>query len=278
MNADKASELAARRVGAAHADAQHRVALAESFYPPELRAYRRAEIAFLQWELARGVLHADTGSPWWRAINNRLLHDKLEAALLHHADARDASTPGARLWLEFLIAPSPAAWYRAHNRSIVAGYLEHQELAAAELPAERLMINVTLMRVLFTHVLVARPTLALGRFGALGSWSADPRRSSVRLFLDLRNVFPEVYPLVNMSVDAVLALEGRVARALDYGLIVPKLEQIYAFAAEQLDEPTIVGLVENGDPCYAGLRIERGQLASDALIRTLARVTRPRPG
>ncbi|MEV6137595.1 hypothetical protein AB0L63_16310 [Nocardia sp. NPDC051990] len=271
MNADKASELAA-----AHTDARQRVALAESFYPPELRAYRRAEIAFLQWELARGVLDAAAGSPWWRAINDRLLHDKLEAALLHRASAHDASTPGARLWLEFLVAPSPAAWYRAHNRSIVTGYLQHQKLAAAELPAERLMINVTLMRVLFTHVLVARPTLALGRFGALGGWSADPRRSSVRLFLDLRNVFPEVYPLANMSVDAVLALEGRVARALDYGLIVPKLEQIYAFAAEQLEEPMIVGLVENGDPCYAGLRIQRGQLASDTLTRTLARVTRPR--
>ncbi|WP_051182197.1 hypothetical protein [Nocardia vinacea] len=277
MNADKASELAARRVGAAHADAQHRVALAESCYPPALRGYGRAEIAFLRWELARGVLDPETGSPWWRAINDRLLHDKLEAALLHQAGIRDASTPGARLWLEFLISPSPAAWYRAHNRSIVSGYLEHQELAEAELPAERLMINVTLMRVLFTHVLVARPTLALGRFGRLGGWSADPRRSSVRLFLDLRNAFPEVYPLTELSVEAVLALEGRVARALDYGLIVPKLEQVYAFAAEHLDEPMIVGLVENGDPCYAGLRIQRVRLASDVLIRTLARATRPRP-
>ncbi|WP_330256470.1 hypothetical protein OG874_19045 [Nocardia sp. NBC_00565] len=278
MNADKASELAARRVGAAHADAHQRIALAEGFYPPALRAYGRAEIAFLRWELARGVFDPETGSPWWRAINDRLLHDKLEAALLHHAGVRDGSTPGARLWLEFLTAPSPTAWYRAHNRSIVAGYLEHQELAEAELPAERLMINVTLMRVLFTHALVARPRLALGRFGRLGGWSADPRRSSVRLFLDLRNVFPEVYPLTNSSVNAVLALEGRVARTLDYGLIVPKLEHVYAFAAEHLDEPMIVELVDNGDPCYAGLRIQRGQLASDSLIRLLARATRPRLG
>jgi hypothetical protein len=217
-----------------------------------------------------------TGSPWWRAVNDRLLHDKLEAALLHGAGVPRASTPRVQLWIEFLTAPSPAAWYRAHNRSVVSGYLEHQRLAEAELPAERLMINVTLMRVLFTHALVARPGLALGRFGFVGGWSADPRRSSVRLFLDLRNVFPEEYPLTDVSVESVLALEGRVARALDYGLIVPKLDDVYAFAAEHLDEPMVVGLVDNGSPCYAGLRIDRAQLASDSLIRLLARTTRPR--
>jgi hypothetical protein len=132
INRNEARELAARRVGAVHGDAQQRVALAEESYRPQFRAYGRAELAFLRGELTRGVLDPETGSPWWRAVNDRLLHDKLEAALLHRAGSTDASTPGARLWAEFLTAPSPSAWYRPHNRSVVSGYMEHLALAEAE--------------------------------------------------------------------------------------------------------------------------------------------------
>jgi hypothetical protein len=35
--------------------------------------------------------------------------------------------------LGFLVRPSPAAWYPAHNASIVAGYLENEALAVEEL-------------------------------------------------------------------------------------------------------------------------------------------------
>ncbi|MFI9502908.1 hypothetical protein [Nocardia sp. NPDC052566] len=275
MNADEAREVAARRVEAAHRDAEQRIALAQSFYPEPLRGYGRAEIAFLRWEIERGVLDHDTGSPWWRAINDRLLHDKLEAALLHAAGEGAAAPPRARLWSEFLSAPSPAAWYRAHNRSIVSGYLDHQALAEAEIPAERMMINVTLMRVLFTHALVAHPALALGRFGLIGRWPADPRGSAVRLFLDLRDVFPQRYPLQDVPIAALLAAEGRIPRAMDYGLIVPKLTPVYAFAAQQLDEPAVTTLIADGNPCYAGLRIKRSDLATDRIIRLIARLTHP---
>jgi hypothetical protein len=89
MNRNEARELAARRVGAVHGDAQQRVALAEESYRPQFRAYGRAELAFLRGELTRGMLDPETGSPWWRAVNDRLLHDKLEAALLHRAGSTD---------------------------------------------------------------------------------------------------------------------------------------------------------------------------------------------
>ena len=65
--------------------------------------------------------------------------------------------------MDFLRKPSARAWYRAHNSSIIAGYLEHRQLSAAELPVERFFMDVALARVLFVHALVIRPKLALGR-------------------------------------------------------------------------------------------------------------------
>ncbi|WP_433657475.1 hypothetical protein ACQPW1_38155 [Nocardia sp. CA-128927] len=274
MNTDRASELAAQQVGAVHPDPDQRLALAASFYPERLSAYARAELTFLRWELTRGVLHPDSGSPWWRAVNDRLLHDQLEAALL--GASGHASTPGARLWQQFLAAPSPVTWYRAHNLSIVSGYLENRQLAEAELDAERLMINVTLARVLFTHALIERPDRALGRFARLGPYVADPRSSSVGLFLDLRNVFPRHYPLHDYSIQRLLTDEGRAARAIDFGLILPKRVPVYAFAAASLGEPRIEELVDGDLFRYGGPSVDPTQLESDALTRLVAAATRAR--
>ncbi|MFI6167909.1 hypothetical protein ACIBCN_14100 [Nocardia sp. NPDC051052] len=274
MNPDRASELAAQRVAAVHADPDQRLALTASCYPTHLSAYARAELTFLRWELTRGVLHPVSGSPWWRAINDRLLHDQLEATLL--GDSGRASTPGARLWQRFLAAPSPVSWYRAHNLSIVSGYLENQPLAEAELDVEQLMINVTLARVLFTHALIECPALALGRFARLGPRLADPRASSVGLFLDLRNVFPRRYPLHDYSIHQLLADEGRAARAIDFGLILPKRVPVYTFAATSLDEPRIATLVDGDLFRYGGPSVDPTQLEADALTRVIAAATRTR--
>ena len=63
-----------------------------------------------------------------------------------------------RLWLEFVATPTPSHWYRAHNASIVAGYLEHEGLAEEESTPERFFMNVALARVLYyAHALLAPP-------------------------------------------------------------------------------------------------------------------------
>ena len=64
--------------------------------------------------------------------------------------------------MNFLQKPSARAWYRAHNSSIIAGYLEHRQLSMAELPVKRFFMDVALCRVLYVHALVIRPELALG--------------------------------------------------------------------------------------------------------------------
>jgi hypothetical protein len=251
-----AAELASERVRSVRRSPDERVALAAGFYDRAgRRGYERAELSFLRWEIARGVLHDDeaepAGSPWWRAVNDRLLRDKTEAGLLHNGQRGRASSVNVEHWLGFLRGPSPAAWWRAHNASIVSAYLDHEDLARLELEAERFMMNVALARVLLTHAMVARPSLAIGRLAPLGPRLADPRRATVALFVDLRRSYPEEYPLTDVTVEQLVAREGRIARAIDERVISPRLADLYAFSAALLDEPRITEFVRAGIPRYA---------------------------
>jgi hypothetical protein len=161
------------------------------------------------------------------------------------------------LWLEFIAAPSAATWYRAHNASIVGGYLLHEPIAENELRVERFMMNVALVRVPYAHALAAAPRLALGRFAPLGRWLGDPRRRAVRLFLDLRDVFPDAYPLDGWALDELIAAEQALGRALDYGMIASRLTELYEFAADHIGEPRICTLESDGAPCYSWAWEER---------------------
>src|SRR6185503_16302199 len=126
-------------------------------------------------------------------------------------------------------------WYRAHNASIVAGYLEHRNLAEAEGAPERFFMNVALARVLYAHALVGAPRLALGRFAPLGRLLGDPRGGMAGLFLSLRRVVPDRYPL-EREVPYYIADEQHLGRLLDYAVIVPRLQQLYEWSARELGE------------------------------------------
>lgn len=181
-----AASAAALEVGRVRDDPRGRYELAASFYRHAEGARRRygaAELSFLRWELSRGVLAppgADVpGSPWWRAVNERLLRDKAEGRMLAAGARGGAGTASVELWVAFVERPGPGAWYRAHNASIVGAYLEHEALTAAELRVERFMMNVALVRVLYAHALVARPQLAWApwRASVLCSATHGDRRS-----------------------------------------------------------------------------------------------------
>jgi hypothetical protein len=119
-----------------------RIALVERSYrgpfgqAPRHLPYRRAAMSFMRWQLRRGVLepaHSHRpGSPWWRAVNERLLRDGCEAVALSGGLAGPASSRTARHWMSFADHPTAPAWYRAHNSSVVAAYLDHRDLAEAE--------------------------------------------------------------------------------------------------------------------------------------------------
>ena len=145
---------------------------------PLHRPFRRAALSFMRWQAHRGVLNAldasPSGSPWWRALNERLLRDGCEALALTAGLAGEPTSSAVHLWLDFIATPTARSWYRAHNASIVSGYLEHQALAvqraAAALDAVRPGASGHL-----DQVLKREPALA-GRGGAV-----DPRQLTTAL-------------------------------------------------------------------------------------------------
>jgi hypothetical protein len=110
-------------------------------------------------------------------------------------------------------------------------------------------MNVALARVLFAHALVGAPRLALGRLAPLGRLG-DPRLGLVGVFLSLRRVLPNRYPLP-LDVEDYVADEQRLGRALDYAVIVPRLQRLYEWSARQLGEPDLLDLIRDGSPIYA---------------------------
>jgi len=273
-----------RVVAAVRDDPARRLRLAADFYDQlacgrDIRGYRRAEIAFMRWQIRCGVLSPlDTdqpGSPWWRAVNEGLLRDTVEADLLFNGAPGTPTTAGVELWLTFLADPTPRTWYRAHNASIVDGYLRHRDLVAEEGPLERFFMDVALLRVLYAQCLLIRPRLALGRLAVLGRLLGDPRRRAADLFLSLQNVLPNVYPLAQTGIDKVLADENYLARVMDYGVIAPRIAHLYRSAADDLNEPRVAQLCTDEFPVYAWpyeqryvWRTERSRIAI-ALVRAV---------
>jgi hypothetical protein len=223
-------------------------------YAPRHVPFRRAALSFMRWQAQRGVLNplgaSPPGSVWWRAMNERLLRDGCEAVGLLGGLAGEPSSQAVRLWLDFSANPTGGNWYRAHNASVVGGYLEHRSLAEAESAPERFFMNVALARVLFAHALVGAPCLALGQLAPLGRVVGDPRLGMAGVFLSLRRVLPNQYPLV-LDVEGYIADEQRLGRMLDYAVIVPRLQRLYEWSAQDLDEPRLQELVRDGNPIYA---------------------------
>jgi hypothetical protein len=93
--------------------------------------------------------------------------------------------------MAFIARPTARNWYRAHNASIVAGYLEHRDLAGLESMPERFFPDVALVRVLYAHALVAAPRLALGRLAPVGRLLRYPRLGMAGAFLSLGRVLPD---------------------------------------------------------------------------------------
>jgi len=248
------------QVAAARDDPEARLALMARVFrgptgdAPRHLPFRRAALSFMRWQARRGVLEpvdaSPPGSVWWRTVNERLLRDGCETIGLLGGLAGEPSSQAVRLWLEFAATPTGRNWYRAHNASIVAGYLEHRDLADAESAPERFFMNVALVRVLYAHALAGVPRLALGRFAPLGRVLGDPRLGMAGAFLSLRRVLPDRYPLA-LDVDRYIADEQRLGRMLDYAVIVPRLQSLYEWSAEELGEPRLLELVRAGAPIYA---------------------------
>ncbi len=241
------------------APAQRLALLARTYNGPTGRAprhlpFRRAALSFMKWQALRGVLNpldaSPPGSVWWRAVNESLLRDGCEAVALAGGLAGEPSSPALRLWLAFIATPTARNWYRAHNASIVAAYLENRELAQTETGPERFFMNVALVRVLYAHALVAAPRVAVGRFAPLARLLGDPRIGMAGAFLSLGRVLPDRYPLAE-DIESYISAEHNLGRMLDYAVIAPRAQRLYEWSAEELEEVRLVELIRDGSPIYA---------------------------
>lgn len=277
-----AADVAARRVADVRDDPTARLELLRSSYapidgaPPVHVRYRRAALAFMGWQVRRGLLnppgHERPGSPWWRAVNERLLRDTQEARLRVLGHPGPASLPSAAPSVRFAFAPSTRSWYRAHNISIVSAYLDHRDLAQAENRVERFFINLVLVRLLYAHALVAEPRLALDWLAPTGHVLGDPRRAMTGLFLSISRVLPDVYPL-HGDLDDYIADEHTVGRMLDLGVIMPRVGALYRWAADELGLAEVNDLVSGSTPCYAWDQTDRAPWtpAPTRLVRLVRR-------
>jgi hypothetical protein len=256
----EAADDAAQAVADVRDDPAGRIRLAADTYAfgrggRRYRPYRRAVVAFMRWQLARGVLNAldddRPGSAWWRAVNGDLLRDTLEAKLLIQRGGEAPSRPSVARWVSFFNAPSAQSWYAAHNASIVAGYLAHAALAALEAPAERFFMNVALVRVLYAHALVVDGDLALGRLSFLARLIGHPRSRGPQALLSMKDVLPESYPIQEARVEELIDGENKLGRMLDYGVIAARVGALYSSSASALGEPLLLDLIDDGAPAYA---------------------------
>jgi hypothetical protein len=254
-----AAEYAAGLVASVREDPAGRLALLRSLYEappgePELHLpYRRAALAFMGWQLRRGLLNPVggqvPGSPWWLAVNERLLRDTAEARGHVLGRGGPMSSPSVAWSVAFIRRPSARAWYRAHNAIIAAAYLDHRELAEAESRVERFFINLVLVRVLYAHALVAAPRLALGPLWPVAPVLGDPRLGMTGIFLSLSRVLPDRYPLRG-DLQWYVDIEHGFGRLLDLGVIRPRYDALYAWSAAELSIPELGSLVRDGVPAY----------------------------
>ncbi|HEU5455780.1 MAG TPA: hypothetical protein VFU85_08860 [Nocardioides sp.] len=255
-----AAEYAVDLIASVRDEPARRLALMRSLYEaepgrPELHLpYRRAALGFMGWQLRRGLLEAldadRPGSPWWRAVNERLLRDTAEARAHVLGLGGPMSSWSASCCFEFAKQPSARNWYRAHNASVVAAYLDHRELAAEETHPERFFLNLIMVRVLFAHALVAAPRLALSWLWPLGPVLGDPRLTVTGIFVSLSRVMPESYPLTR-ELQWYIDNEHGFGRLLDLGMIQPRLGALYSWSAAELSIPELATLVQEGVPSYA---------------------------
>jgi hypothetical protein len=269
---------AIERVARVRDDPEGRYRLREDFYrkygfsPDGGAGYGASELAFLRWEIGRGVLNpldhpTQPGSRWWRNVNESFLLDaEIAADIDAGAAGADVASESVRFWLRYFRKPSRRAWYRAHNGSIASGYLQHADIAATESDAERTFVNMVLYRVLYAQALVEGEAPGLiyrlirwlighsAVLSELESVIADPRGPSVDLLVHLPDFYPRHYPLSAADIQHVFerahGLQQDAEKLMDRVLISPYLTALYKLAARWLQNPRLCDLVVDGKPCY----------------------------
>ena len=236
-----------------------RLQMAESFYATHggpYFSYERAPLAFMRWEVRRGVLNpaAEGGSRWWRAVNGQFLGDAEEARLILAGATGAPSNVAVARWLAFAQSPSRQAWYAAHNSSIGIGYIAHADLAADETALEQLLLNHTIARVLFAEELEDGSRLDIGAATRVARWLGDPRTDGVGSFVDVPDFYPDHYPLTPEDARRLThrtrSLEELLVATIDDDVVGPMVPRLFNEAAERLTLADLARFVHAGAVAY----------------------------
>jgi hypothetical protein len=216
--------------------------------------YGDSEIAFLGWE-ERCVLRPPNanppGSAWWSNVNLWFIYQSELGAKAYDISFPKAKLPAAaHLWTLFIEDPNPKIWYRAHNSSIIDGYLKYPGLAVKENIPEKIFINMVLYRLLYAQSMVEGEFI----FPKLGKILGDPRGIAVDIITHLDAYYPSSYPMSKKDINEVM---GRVhslgelgVKFLDDVLIEPELTQLYHAASEWNKQPALPSLIVHHKPAY----------------------------
>jgi hypothetical protein len=96
------------------------------------------------------------------------------------------------------------------------------------------------------------------------------------IFLSLSRVLPDEYPLTH-DVGSYLSDELSFGRLLDYGVIVPRLQQLYEWSADVLDAPELLDFTRDGALTYAWRYEDRHvwEQPRSVIVRLASRVLPP---
>ncbi|MDX2246786.1 MAG: hypothetical protein SF052_08430 [Bacteroidia bacterium] len=224
-----------------------------------------SELAFLRWEIERGVLNAEDhptqpGSPWWRSVNLDFIYNAELARAIHEANIKPEGLPATvQSWLEYIRDPKEQTWYRAHNNSIVTGYKDYIELAKKESLGEKLFLNEVLYRVLYAQAMVENTPEGLG---PLGEVLANPRLPSVNVMVHMADFYPRHYPLTTEDVKHIRhkghTLQEAAVEFLDDLIILPRLNKLYHHCADWLKAEFILNWRKLNAPVYPDLHNKTG--------------------
>ena len=245
--------------------------------------YGDSEIAFLKWEIKRGVLNPvddpiQVGSPWWRNVNLRFIYFAELAGRIFDEKLVQADLPiPVQAWLDYLNNQNGENWYKAHNTTIAECFQFYIEDARQENSVEQVFLNITLYRLLFAQAMVEDVTI----FGELGARLADPRGFAVKFITSLPDFYPTNYPLTEADLAIIegdeltaqamflevikdwkekpdvlelledgFPLEDFGVKVLDDWIIKPHLVEMYDAAATYDQAPFLPSYLEGKEPCY----------------------------